>query len=535
MKVLIGIALTIVGLLASAASCRASGVLTPETIYAEHYSSLQAAINATTTNKKLVATGTYNVGIEGLQIEGKTDVVIDCEGRGKITATAIPTQTSALSSTKVVIRFDSNTRTILQGCRIDGAAIVADNISVTRNTYSAIRNISTTGGGSTASITAFGNTGMEYSELRIDATLGSSRGLWVGGNSVPNAEHYALIKDNRVSTAGGTGIVMQGDHLRALSNRSNGSLTGSGLIVSCSSVIDTQYVMVSNNFLQDNFGAGFQSDCSTATDYSLDVVLTGNVASGNTSAGMYVVGAKRWTITGNSLHDNATGGMVLDNASSITVTGNSLYDSRVAGARTQTQGIAAVAATGNISDISIVGNTLTNNTTIGMHLGANTTKTMSNVLVSSNLIRSNSTHGLHLAEADVGSVTQVVISNNISTGNTTSDLRIDPADIIIGENVFNTTSGAQPNLYFTFANADTTPSVAGRKFFRFNNSGATTVTMFDDGTPGQEIFILCAEANTTMTDGGNLKLNGGFTCSADDIIRLVFTAGVWYEQSRSVN
>ena len=87
----------------------------------------------------------------------------------------------------------------------------------------------------------------------------------------------------------------------------------------------------------------------------------------------------------------------------------------------------------------------------------------------------------------------------------------------------------------TFTNGDTTPSVAGGVCFATNNTGATTITTFDDGASGQRITIVFTDANTTLTDGGNLKLAGGFTSTADDTMELIFNGTTWFELGRSVN
>jgi hypothetical protein len=68
------------------------------------------------------------------------------------------------------------------------------------------------------------------------------------------------------------------------------------------------------------------------------------------------------------------------------------------------------------------------------------------------------------------------------------------------------------------------------------NSAATIITDFTDGVVGQTSTIVFGDANTSVTDGGNLHLAGGFTSTADDTLTLVTTDGTnWYEVSRSVN
>lgn len=89
-----------------------------------------------------------------------------------------------------------------------------------------------------------------------------------------------------------------------------------------------------------------------------------------------------------------------------------------------------------------------------------------------------------------------------------------------------------------FSNGDTTPSVkTGAHMWRENNTGATTITDFDDDWDGMVITILFTTANTTIQHNANIRLSGGanFTSTANDTMRLVAYSGVWYELSRSVN
>jgi len=91
------------------------------------------------------------------------------------------------------------------------------------------------------------------------------------------------------------------------------------------------------------------------------------------------------------------------------------------------------------------------------------------------------------------------------------------------------------NNFATFTNLDTTPSVAAGNMFNINNGGATTITALDDGVNGQVVYLLCVDAITVFTDGGTLFLAGGFTCTANDTLTLVFNGTNWFELDRSVN
>ncbi len=87
--------------------------------------------------------------------------------------------------------------------------------------------------------------------------------------------------------------------------------------------------------------------------------------------------------------------------------------------------------------------------------------------------------------------------------------------------------------FVTFTDLDTTPSVLNANLFKEANTGATTITAFDNGVDGQEITILCTTTNTTISNAGTLKLDGAFVCVVDTAIHLVFDGTNWYEQGRT--
>lgn len=89
----------------------------------------------------------------------------------------------------------------------------------------------------------------------------------------------------------------------------------------------------------------------------------------------------------------------------------------------------------------------------------------------------------------------------------------------------------------TFDDGDTTPSVAEadhNQLYICGNSGATSITDFDDGTEGQFIEVLFTTGNTTLVDGSGLQLNNSTNYSppTDTIMGFRRYSGSWYERSR---
>ena len=61
----------------------------------------------------------------------------------------------------------------------------------------------------------------------------------------------------------------------------------------------------------------------------------------------------------------------------------------------------------------------------------------------------------------------------------------------------------------TFTDGDATPDVRARTIFKTANTGATTITGFDNGTEGQIIHVALQDNNTDFTNGTNLILFRG--------------------------
>lgn len=83
----------------------------------------------------------------------------------------------------------------------------------------------------------------------------------------------------------------------------------------------------------------------------------------------------------------------------------------------------------------------------------------------------------------------------------------------------------------TFTNGDATPSVWKTKIYTTANTGATTITMFDNGYTGQKIIVLFGDGNTTMDfTGTNLKGNAGVDWSpaSGDWMECVFDGTDWH-------
>lgn len=83
------------------------------------------------------------------------------------------------------------------------------------------------------------------------------------------------------------------------------------------------------------------------------------------------------------------------------------------------------------------------------------------------------------------------------------------------------------------ASAAALPLPTGSVFHVTGTTGITSITStnFQSGV----MITLIFDGALTVTDGGNLKLAGNFTTTADDTLTLVYDGTNWYECARSVN
>jgi len=195
--------------------------------------------------------------------------------------------------------------------------------------------------------------------------------------------------------------------------------------------------------------------------------------------------------------------------------------------------VIAAVGTNNIKNLTLHGNICRNNLTSGIGVTSTSTFTIDGLSITGNQCPDNVSFGVFVAEATVGAVTRTIVSGNVCQGNGTDDIRVDNLDAVISDNLYTTEQGTN---WFTFTDADTTPSVlGGRETFRAANTAATSITAFDDAVDGRYITIYASNGNTTIVNSGTMLLKGATntTIPSDGIIRLWFDNTVWREVSRS--
>ncbi len=106
-------------------------------------------------------------------------------------------------------------------------------------------------------------------------------------------------------------------------------------------------------------------------------------------------------------------------------------------------------------------------------------------------------------------------------------------DNVTSQDVAGSFTKARFPFRYQFANADTTPSVAQQApVYRTFNSGATTITDFDNGVPGQRFMLRFQDGNTTIDIGSNIAnldgSTGDITPASGDWMDIQEDGGTWY-------
>jgi parallel beta-helix repeat protein len=496
---------------------------------------IQAAVNAATANQTVYfPQGTYAVGAAGIAVTSKTGVTLLGDG-AIIRITAISTLTTNLGV--ATIRLSGCTRSGVRGLEINGNSIASSAIGFNACTECFVDKVTVYASGVNGQITSSnGGVRNEFTDNIVhSARLPSSRGLWLGNLNASDMETDVFVFGNTVRNNPASGIVVSSNGGRVIGNHSRTN-EGSGIVLPGGNGFSAKNLTVSNNYCIDNLFVGIQSDVisySTPADLTTDIAVSGNVCNFNRSGGIYAGDTERWTITGNTCTNNIFSGIQADNRSfNLTITGNTCNDTRVGGARTQSAGIRITAASENNYGVVICGNTCVNNIQYGVFLTTVGAFTMSNVAVTGNNCYSNSIAGIFVVEATLGAMINFVVTGNVCNLNTTNDLRLSLRDVAIGSNRYTLNQSVD---FFDLVVNSTTPSVAGRTFWRANNSSATTITAFNDGVNGQQIVIRAQNGNTTVATSATIVNNGGTNVllPTDGTISYVRQGGVWREIFRS--
>jgi len=160
-----------------------------------------------------------------------------------------------------------------------------------------------------------------------------------------------------------------------------------------------------------------------------------------------------------------------------------------------------------------------------------------NILVKRNIIKDIWEAGIRIANTTESMAIDNTIIGERNAG-ATGIVNSGSSTYIIRDNLVKNITNADSSVaLMQFADADTTPSISRGGIFVTVNTGATSITTFDDGLTNQIITLTFGDANTTLVDGATLQLAGGvnFVATTVDAITLFFDGTKWVETSRSIN
>lgn len=423
--------------------------------------------------------------------------------------------------------------------------------------------------------TVIGNQCISNSNAGI-RTDGTSGGVWSGNLCRGNA-NSGLHVSNAVGDTTRLSIVGNNSH----------NNTGAGITLNPSTTRAHTNIVITENILTGN---SFEGIRVIGASFACTAYIDGNYSSGNTTSDTENLSTTNWTY---QARDRQQGNITSANTISVTgdgtylVTGTTQINSITAAPvgtviRLKFQSAQLTVQDGSnlVLESSFISNadsilTLvsdgTNWVEIGRsHIGSASTVTLTgfslgrvntasrmyfptDALTADRYFKFPDSSGIALTDTSTATVTNKILdtSNKIQVdgsatrtvfADSSGNSRIAPSvAAVTAERVVSWPNFAGryalEGAAVTFADADTTPTVAGSRLFKSANTGATSITTFDDGVAGQRIDIIFGDANTTLVDGATLVLRtgGNYTPAATDTWTGVFDGSVWYELTRSDN
>jgi hypothetical protein len=135
------------------------------------------------------------------------------------------------------------------------------------------------------------------------------------------------------------------------------------------------------------------------------------------------------------------------------------------------------------------------------------------------------TRGINLGDSNVKAIKLLIAGNDISA--------ITKIHNYTSLGALTQTSAGLTGLVGIYTAGDTSPNVDGISFMRVANSGATSITQFDNGVDGQELTLLFADSNTTITRANAYFQSGSdYTSAVNSTLKLVSYNSKWYEIAR---
>lgn len=500
----------------------------------------QAALDALPANSTLYVTGQMTLA-GGVQLSSKSNLTIDGMGTGGFKATGVSGINVATFGATVLSAIGC-TNVIFRGLTINGNGFGNNLIGLYQCTECEISDTQTDSGGVQAALFSLGGSRNSIINNRVKNTIGVSGGIRAGNTNPTEYETNPIVCNNHIFNAAidGINVVCYGG---VIDGNTINTVGGSGIALAGASAgsIITRRTVVSNNTIKLAAFHGIQAD-AVGGQIGPGVIVTGNTVELSVGCGYYIVNAIDWTVTGNQSNDNGTGGscttgFVVQNAAHVVLTGNSAYNTTAGGSRTQQTGIQLTAQVGSndVSDVTLSGNNVYNNSLYGIQVQNAAPGTMQNVSITGNNVIANGTYGIYAVEVSIGDIAGLLVAGNVMAANAIDDLYVSAQYATLGVNVYSTQVSFAALVAVT--NNSATPLVTGRTSWLVSNSGVTTITDLTGSAIGKSVTLFFTTANTTVQNGTNIFLSGhaNQTFTANSTLSLTKREdGKWYEIGRSL-
>lgn len=540
--------------------------------------SIQAALTAVSNGGTVVVDGSNGlcaIGAPGIRLTGKTDVTVEGRnGGGFVAMASLETggQTHSLTPGRYLWVIDAGVRITVRALRFqDAATPVQAGFLFAQCTECVIERNMLIGGGS-------GNTGSVNAQMMLrggirnivqqnrfrDSNTGTgdnARCLWLGDNvAVARIEQDDIVRDNIVTGCrasaivyNGTGGLLEGNIVETVGNGSGFSVASH---VGTEQVHNQELKIVGNTVLNAAYH-GIQLYASSVTNNGRNQRLTiaNNTIRQANGAGIYLLNTTHATVTGNVIADvgnisSDAGIYVLGSSSDLVLAHNVLAGRAPDVNSTFRYGIRINASDAVTCErIVIQGNSITHAQYMGIEVATGSTGTVRNVQILDNNIHNtwNTSfgHGIRIT-GDAGAsetITDVMIAGNTITSSAGFDIRLhatlDTATARIYVDPFTNRFTTAQNVGYTgvavLADGTATPSVRYGTQWRVSSAVPRTITAFTNGRPGQFLYLLFDDANTTIQHGSTIQLAGAasYTAQANDILVLTLDGTVWREVTRS--
>ncbi|MCK5020205.1 MAG: right-handed parallel beta-helix repeat-containing protein [Candidatus Peribacteraceae bacterium] len=374
---------------------------------------------------------------------------------------------------------------------------------------------------------------------------GGGAGFFIGSTGPGAADYDVVMSRNRMvncrTPLGGTfygGKIVD----NYIFNTGVGGIVASSARTDSGDIQEGRDVAVTGNVVIITEGHGIQADTVSGRESGL--VFSGNFCKWNGASGLAITDTNGFVVSANTIinpHADGVGngaGINIVGSNYGSITANSMDDRRAT--RLMTRGI-------SVDDDN---KTTTPEEARGLVISSNQVRNADDgififsaldgifdVVISNNAV-SNCAISYNINDfAGVGTLDNICLLGNLSFNASSGDARIDSSKVFVKDNNFSVF--AFSNLFRVLTDLDTTPDLNGASYWNAANTGATSITAFENAELGREKYITFSNANTTFVHSSVLLLSGAGNVNptTNSIMKFMFVdlpSPAWHEVSRKI-